>query len=135
MVMDGHHAATPRVVSTRLRRVMSVRGYAASRPLGTPWWCKKIFLYFSLHIGTICNNFGFGEKSILDFSKKVHFYGSKSLRKSPIIFFRLITISNRKNSFFTITLTKYLTFWTKENSLATCHVKISYQIPCNATLY
>ena len=31
--MDGHHAATPRVVSTRLRRVMSVRGYAASWPL------------------------------------------------------------------------------------------------------
>ena len=68
MRMDGHHAATPRVVSTRLRRVMSVRGYAASRPLGTPWWCKKIFLYFSLHIGTICNNFGFGEKFTDDFS-------------------------------------------------------------------
>ena len=65
---NGHHAATPRVVSTWLRRVMSVRGYAASRPLGTPQVVENFFSYFSLHIGTICNNFGFGEKFPDDFS-------------------------------------------------------------------
>jgi len=60
-----HHAATPRVVSTRLRRVISVRGYAASRTLGK--WSKKFFYIFPFILALFATTFKLGEIDLTTF--------------------------------------------------------------------
>ena len=105
-----------------------------STPRYPPSGRKKIFFVFYAywhHSGQLLNL----PKKIWKLFKKMHFYGSKSLRKSLNNFFRLITISNHQNSFFIVKYLPHLTRFWKENSPANSPVKFSYQKPCDTTLY